>query len=277
MTLCWSLDKLGPMTRGVEDALLVLQAITGPDAGDPSSLPSRLDYDASAPVAGLKVGYFPKWMQEPPATDVDRAALETLRKLGLQPVEVTLPDWPHGSLMPILFAEAAASFEELTLSNRLDRPRRITLTYYVEWVLGATRDGAQAFVVPEFDPASETLLARNPWNEDFAGRVAFVAASQKLHGLTADRTEFLGRHGDYAAPAAMGRIGLASTVRAGLDPCAALHVALSIEQEGCRSAPQPQRRSAPSGRCEGQARAPRGSSVSKSARREFRRTGEASA
>ena len=96
MTLCWSLDKLGPMTRGVEDALLVLQAITGPDAGDPSSLPSRLDYDGSAPVAGLKVGYFPKWMQEPPATDVDRAALETLRKLGLQPVEVTLPDWPHG-------------------------------------------------------------------------------------------------------------------------------------------------------------------------------------
>ena len=94
MTLCWSLDKLGPMTRGVEDALLVLQAITGPDAGDPSSLPSRLDYDGSAPVHGLKVGYFPKWMQEPPATDVDRAALETLRKLGLQPVEVTLPDWP---------------------------------------------------------------------------------------------------------------------------------------------------------------------------------------
>ena len=52
MTLCWSLDKLGPMTRGVEDGLLVLQAITGPDAGDPSSLPSRLDFDGSAPVSG---------------------------------------------------------------------------------------------------------------------------------------------------------------------------------------------------------------------------------
>ena len=120
MTLCWSLDKLGPMTRGVEDGLLVLQAITGPDAGDPSSLPSRLDYDGSASVSGLKVGYFPKWMAEPPATDVDRAALETLRKLGLKPVEVSLPDWPYGSLMPVLFAEAAASFEELTLSNRDD-------------------------------------------------------------------------------------------------------------------------------------------------------------
>ena len=59
MTLCWSLDKLGPMTRSVEDAMLVLQAITGPDAGDVSSVPSRLDFDAAAPVKGLRVGYFP--------------------------------------------------------------------------------------------------------------------------------------------------------------------------------------------------------------------------
>src|SRR6185503_7498765 len=64
MTLCWSLDKLGPMTRGVEDAMLVLKAISGPDAGDVSSVPSALDYDAGASIAGLKVGYFPKWMQE---------------------------------------------------------------------------------------------------------------------------------------------------------------------------------------------------------------------
>ena len=82
MTLCWSLDKLGPMTRGVEDAMLVLQAITGPDAGDVASVPSRLDFDAGAPVQGLRVGYFPTWMNEAPATDVDRAALETVRKLG---------------------------------------------------------------------------------------------------------------------------------------------------------------------------------------------------
>ena len=102
------------------------------------------------------------------------------------------------------------------------------MTYYVEWVLGATRDRSQAFVVPEFDPASEALLARNSWNEDFAGRVAFVAASEKLHGLTADRTEFLGRHGSYATPAALGRIGLASAVRPGLDPCAALQLHLDL-------------------------------------------------
>jgi Asp-tRNA(Asn)/Glu-tRNA(Gln) amidotransferase A subunit family amidase len=91
MTLCWSLDKLGPMTRGVEDAMLVLQAISGPDAGDVSSVPSHLDFDATAPVKGLRVGYFPAWMKESPATDVDRAALETVKKLGMVPVEVSCP------------------------------------------------------------------------------------------------------------------------------------------------------------------------------------------
>src|SRR4051812_5236801 len=121
MTLCWSLDKLGPMTRGVEDALLVLQAISGTDPGDVGSIPSRLDFDATLPVAGLRVGYFPAWMKENPATDVDRAALETTRRLGMVPVEVSLPDWPYGSLALILFAEAAAAFEELTLSGGLNQ------------------------------------------------------------------------------------------------------------------------------------------------------------
>jgi len=121
MTLCWSLDKLGPMTRSVEDAMFVLHAITGPDAGDVASVPSRLDFDAGGSVAGLRVGYLPAWMKEAPATEVDRAALETVKTLGMVPTEVTLANWPHSSLMPILFAEAAAAFEELTLSNRDDQ------------------------------------------------------------------------------------------------------------------------------------------------------------
>jgi len=123
MTLCWSLDKLGPMTRGVEDGLLVLQAISGPDAGDVSSVPSRIDYDATAAAAGLRVGYVPGWMKESPATDVDRAALETTRQVGMIPAEVSLPDWPYDSLSLILFAEAAAAFEELTLSGGLKELR----------------------------------------------------------------------------------------------------------------------------------------------------------
>jgi Asp-tRNA(Asn)/Glu-tRNA(Gln) amidotransferase A subunit family amidase len=121
MTLCWSLDKLGPMTRTVEDALLVLQAISGQDAGDTSSVASRLDFDAAASVKGLHVGYFPDWMKKSPATDVDRAALAMLPKLGMVPTKVSLPDWPYQSLNVILFAEGAAAFEELTLNRGVDQ------------------------------------------------------------------------------------------------------------------------------------------------------------
>ncbi len=117
MTLCWSLDKLGPMTRSVEDAMLVLQAISGPDPGDVSSVPSKLDFDAQMPIKDLRVGYFPAWMNQPPATEVDRAALQSLKQVGMTPVEVSLPNWPYSSLNLILFAEGAAAFEELTLSH----------------------------------------------------------------------------------------------------------------------------------------------------------------
>jgi Asp-tRNA(Asn)/Glu-tRNA(Gln) amidotransferase A subunit family amidase len=121
MTLCWSLDKLGPMTRSVEDTMLVLNTISGPDPGDLASVPSKLDYDASASVKGLRVGYFLGWMNEAPATDVDRAALDAVKKVGMVPVEVSIPDWSYDSLELILFAEGAAAFEELTLSGGLNQ------------------------------------------------------------------------------------------------------------------------------------------------------------
>ena len=121
MTLCWSLDKLGPMTRSVEDALLVLAAISGPDGGDTASVASHLRFDANASVKGLRLGYFPAWMKERPASEVDRAALETAKKVGFELVEASLPDWPYDSLNLILFAEATAAFEELTLSGGLNR------------------------------------------------------------------------------------------------------------------------------------------------------------
>jgi len=119
MTLCWSLDKLGPMTRGVEDAMLVLHTISGADVGDVASVDSHLDFDVTANVKGLRLGYFPAWMKERPATEVDRAALEAAKKIGFELKEVSLPDWPYDSLNLILFAEAAAAFEELTLSGGL--------------------------------------------------------------------------------------------------------------------------------------------------------------
>jgi Asp-tRNA(Asn)/Glu-tRNA(Gln) amidotransferase A subunit family amidase len=117
MTLCWSLDKLGPMTRSVEDALLVLHAISGHDAGDPASVPSYLDFDANTGVKGLRVGYVSKWMQEAPATEIDLAALKAVEPTGMKLVEISIPDWPYDSLNLILFAEAAAAFEDLTLTG----------------------------------------------------------------------------------------------------------------------------------------------------------------
>jgi Asp-tRNA(Asn)/Glu-tRNA(Gln) amidotransferase A subunit family amidase len=76
------------------------------------------------------VGYFPAWMKENPATEVDRAALETVKKVGMVPVEVSLPDWPYDSLQLILFAEGAAAFEELTLNQGVDQ---LTMQTYDSW------------------------------------------------------------------------------------------------------------------------------------------------
>src|SRR6202030_3490065 len=86
-----------------------------------SSVHSRLDFDAGASVKGLRVGYFPAWMKENPATEVDRAALETVKKVGMIPVEMSIPDWPYDSLNLILFAEGAAAFEEITLNHAVDQ------------------------------------------------------------------------------------------------------------------------------------------------------------
>jgi Asp-tRNA(Asn)/Glu-tRNA(Gln) amidotransferase A subunit family amidase len=121
MTLCWSLDKLGPMTRTVEDAMLVLKEITGPDPGDVASVPSHFNFDAEAGARGLRVGYFPDWLNQNPATEVDRQAVALLSRVGMVPVEVSVPNWPYQSLNLILFAEGAAAFEELTLSGGLNQ------------------------------------------------------------------------------------------------------------------------------------------------------------
>ncbi|MBM9594186.1 amidase [Roseitranquillus sediminis] len=120
MALCWSLDKIGPMCRGVEDCALVLQALNGPDPGDRSSIDAAFGFDASATPRGMRVGYFPYVFEDEAATEVDRAALEAVRRLDVELVEVALPDLPYDALMPILFAEAAAAFEDLTLSGRDD-------------------------------------------------------------------------------------------------------------------------------------------------------------
>ncbi len=116
----------------------------------------------------------------------------------------------------------------LRLENLWTRPRRLTATYYAQWVLGTDAEASSQYLVPEYEPEANVLLAHNPYSMEFNGRFAFLAASQPPHGLTTDRTEFLGRMGDMQRPAALTRVGLAGVVRVGLDPCAAiqLHVEL---------------------------------------------------
>ena len=120
MALCWSLDKVGPICRSVEDCALVLAAINGPDPADRGSIGAPFNFDGARTPDGLRLGYLPAAFEDEGATDVDRAALEAARRLGVEMVEIALPDLPYHSLMSMLFAEAAAAFEELTLTDRDD-------------------------------------------------------------------------------------------------------------------------------------------------------------
>ena len=120
MPLCWTLDKIGPICRSVEDTALVLQALTAADPADPCQIAAPFGYDAAAPVAGLRVGYYEADFADAGAIDLDRAMVETVRGLGVELVALQRPELPYGSLMSTLIAEAAASFEELTLSDRDD-------------------------------------------------------------------------------------------------------------------------------------------------------------
>jgi Asp-tRNA(Asn)/Glu-tRNA(Gln) amidotransferase A subunit family amidase len=116
MALCWSLDKVGPICRGVEDIALVLDALNGADPDDRCTIAAPFAFDATRRIAGLKLGYLPEAFGEG-ATEVDHAALAAAKALGIEVVEVSLPDLPYGALMNTLYAEAAAAFEHLTLGD----------------------------------------------------------------------------------------------------------------------------------------------------------------
>ncbi|MCI0631754.1 MAG: amidase [Phycisphaerales bacterium] len=120
MALCWSLDKIGPICRAVEDCALVLAAINGYDGNDPSSIDMPLHLSARSGLIGLRLGYSPQWFAGKDANDLDRAALEALRRTGVKLVEIDWPDWPYDVLINGLLCEAAAAFEGLTRTNRDD-------------------------------------------------------------------------------------------------------------------------------------------------------------
>ncbi|TIO77185.1 glucoamylase family protein [Mesorhizobium sp.] len=116
----------------------------------------------------------------------------------------------------------------LKLRNLEGRTRRITATYYAEWLLGGLRSTARPLVVCDYDPASHSLFARNPWNPDFAERTAFLTSSLPPHSVTTDRLDFVGRDGNLAAPAGLKRWDLGGRVGPGGEPCAAFQVYLEI-------------------------------------------------
>jgi len=116
MALCWSLDKVGPICRFVDDTALVLAALNGFDINDPGSIAAAFNDDGSAELEGIRVGFFPQDNTSP----LDQASLDAARALGLTLIELKRAELPYETLIDLLSAEAAAAFEELTLSGRDD-------------------------------------------------------------------------------------------------------------------------------------------------------------
>ncbi|MCW5558911.1 MAG: cyclic beta 1-2 glucan synthetase, partial [Verrucomicrobiae bacterium] len=131
-------------------------------------------------------------------------------------------------LLVYVAPDAPVKFSTLKIRNLSGRKRRLTVTGYWEWVLGASRTRTALHVQTQIDPKSGALLARNPFNTEFAERVAFVDVDDPVQTLTGDRREFLGRNGTLARPAALERLHLSGRTGAGFDPCAALQVVVEL-------------------------------------------------
>lgn len=120
----------------------------------------------------------------------------------------------------------------LRLTNHAGRHRRITATYYADWLLGSLRSVSRPTISCSYEREQQAIFARNVWNPDFAQRTAFLTADQPLHAFTTSRQEFLGREGNIESPAGLRRWGLEGLAEAGCDPCGAYQVHLDLEPGG---------------------------------------------
>jgi cellobiose phosphorylase len=134
----------------------------------------------------------------------------------------------HSILTVFVAVDAAVKFYSLRLCNRSDRPRRISATGYVEWVLGELRPKSAMHVTTEFHSADSAMYAQNRYNHEFPGRVAFFDVDDVTRTVSGDRREFIGRNGTLRDPAALYRARLSGSVGAALDPCAAMQAALEL-------------------------------------------------
>ncbi len=138
----------------------------------------------------------------------------------------------HGIAQELLVfvpIDGNVKISRLRLKNITARTRQISATYFAELVLGVNRDQSAPFVITEIDAVTGAILVRNPYNNEFADRVAFVATSAEMRTWTCDRQEFIGRNGTLARPAAMLRTNLSGANGAGLDPCAAIQTDIEIQ------------------------------------------------
>lgn len=142
----------------------------------------------------------------------------------------------HGvslQLLQFVPCEDPIKISRLTIENRSGRPRRLSVTAYLEWVLGVSRSAAAPFIVTEIDAETGALFARNVWNSEFGDRIAFIDLGGSQTHWTGDRTEFLGRHGALNSPAALTRgEPLSGKVGAGLDPCGVMQTMIDLRVGG---------------------------------------------